>query len=128
MFWLKLKLCFHQRKEAKKKREKEKLSRASLICFANTSQCQYQSILLLGTSFDHHGLKKNWSFFFLPYSCSWQSMVILKKKKAAKRTLRQFQWYCSPPAICEALKDLVDEWVYKKQKKQNLIIMFRNLD
>lgn len=93
-------------------KKRESWSRASLIYFANASHCQNQSILLLWTSFDHQGLNKNWSFFFLPYSCSWQSRVIKKGVGAATRALKECRWYCLPPAVCEVLRDSGDEWVY----------------
>ena len=76
-----------------------------------------QFIQLLGTSFDHHGLNKNWSSFFLPYSSSWQSSR-RKKKKKSQKSLKECQWYCLPPATCEVLKDSSDEWVYLKKKRK----------
>lgn len=81
----------------------------------------HMSVLLLVTSFDYQGLNKSWSSsIFLPYSGSWQSSVIKKKKKGAKRTLKGCQWFCLPPAVCEVLKDPCDESVYKK--KQTLLL------
>lgn len=67
IFWLKLKLHPQQREEIFLKKEKEKdwsEPHSLQVTVKN------QSIQLLGTSFDYHGLNKNWSSFFLPYSSS----------------------------------------------------------
>lgn len=60
-------------------------------------------------------------------------MTIKGDKKKKKRQLKELQENVSDSAchqlFVKVLKDLADEWVYKKQKKkQNFIIMFRNLD
>ena len=75
-----------------------------------------QFIQLLGTSFDHRGLNKNWSSFFLPYSSSWQSSR--RKKKKCQKSLKECQWYYLPPAACEVLNESSDEWVYLRKKKK----------
>lgn len=46
--------------------------------------------------------------------------------KGARRAVKECQWYCMPPAVCEVPKDPGDEWVCIK--KINLIIMFSNPD
>lgn len=121
IFWLKLKLCFHQRWDGG-----VGVEQASSIL---QIQVTIKIILLLWTSFDYQRLNKNWCSFFLPYSCSWQSRVIKKKKGGSQRALKECQWYCLPPAVCEVLKDPGDEWVYGwGGGEQNLIIMFSNPD
>ena len=82
-----------------------------------------QFIQLLGTSFDHHGLNKNWSSFFLPYSSLWQSSRRKKKKKKPKISKRMSVILLVTSYLWSAKRFQWWMGLFKKKKKERKILL-----